>query len=87
MPARKRLWDTFNTWMTVTSRLSSGPVVGFSVNPKTVQNIMKGMDKTHSDNVSKQLEQVLTTSKYIILNVHVTLLLGPSCHVLVQHQC
>ena len=57
--------------------LSSGPVIGFSVNPRTVQNIKKGMAKTHSDNVSKQLQQVLTVSKYIILNYTSTITTGP----------
>lgn len=57
--------------------LSSGPVIGFSVNPRTVQNIKKGMAKTHSDNVSKQLQQVLTVSKYIILNCTCTITTGP----------
>ena len=38
--------------------LSPGPVLGFSVNPKTVQNmIMKtDMAKTQNDNVTKQLQ-------------------------------
>ena len=53
--------------------LSSEPVIGFSVNPRAVQNIKKGMAKTHSDNVSKQLQQVLTVSKCIILNCTCTI--------------
>jgi len=39
--------------------LSSGPVLGFSVNPRTVQNIKKGMAKNHTHHVTEQLQQVL----------------------------
>ena len=58
--------------------LSSGSVIGFSVNPRTVQNIKKDLAKTHSENVCKQLQQVLNVSKYIIL--YCTILVGPLCN-------
>ena len=44
--------------------LSPGPVLGFSVNPRTVQNLKKGMAKTHSEQCSKQLQEVLNVSEY-----------------------
>ena len=78
MPATKRLWGTFTLGGLSLQGLSSGPVIGFSVNPRTVQNIKKDLAKTHSENVCKQLQQVLNVSKYIIL--YCTILVGPLCN-------
>ena len=36
--------------------LSPGPVLGFSVNPRTVQNMKTDMAKTQNDHVTKQLQ-------------------------------
>ena len=36
--------------------LSPGPVLGFSVNPRTVQNMTKDMAKTQNDHATKQLQ-------------------------------
>ena len=44
--------------------LSSGPVLGFSVNPRTIQNMKYDMAKTHKEQVTKQLQQVLSVSEY-----------------------
>ena len=45
--------------------LSPGPVLGFSVNPRTVQHMKTDMAKTHNDHVTKQLQQVNA-----VCNVH-----------------
>ena len=44
--------------------MSPGLVLGFSVNPRTVQNLKKGMAKTQSEQCPKQLQEVLN-----VLNV------------------
>ncbi|XP_078374568.1 uncharacterized protein LOC144658110 [Oculina patagonica] len=46
--------------------LSPGPVLGFSVNPRTVQNMKKGMAKTHNEHVTKQLQQVVALNCFMI---------------------
>ena len=38
--------------------LSPGPVLGFSVNPRTVQNMKTDMANTQNDHVTKQLQYV-----------------------------
>lgn len=63
MPASKGQWFTLVTYWTTLQGLSSGPVLGFSVNPRTVQNLKKGMAKTHSEQCSKQLQEVLNVSE------------------------
>ncbi|XP_022790797.1 uncharacterized protein LOC111330234 [Stylophora pistillata] len=49
--------------------LSPGPVLGFSVNPTTVQNMKTYMAKTHSDHVTKQLQQVNAVCTYTRHNI------------------
>jgi len=44
--------------------LSPGPVLGFSVNPRTVQNMKTDMAKTHNDHVTKQLQLVNAVCTY-----------------------
>ena len=51
--------------------LSPGPVLGFSVNPRTVQNMKTDMAKTHSDHVTKQLQQVNAVCTYTRHNIYI----------------
>jgi len=51
--------------------LSPGPVLGFSVNPRTVQNMKTDMAKTHNDHVIKQLQQVNAVCTYTRHNIDI----------------
>ena len=66
MPAAKVHWSVLIAWWIIITRIVSCTSGRLLVNSRTVQHMKTDMAKTHSDHVTKQLQQVNAVCTYIV---------------------